>query len=164
MNAGHREQTNRSSHRRVSSTRPRSSWEAGFTFLEIMVAMLILFILIGAVGFSYIRYISRARVIAAKDQIDRFDIALNAYYLDCGAYPTTGQGLAALWEKPVLEPVPTDWAGPYLTKPVPNDPWGHPYEYRSPGPQGLPFGIRSFGADGAETGEGNNKDIASWEN
>jgi general secretion pathway protein G len=129
-----------------------------------MVAMLILFILIGSAGFAYIRYVSKARVVAATDQIERFSIALNAYFLDCGRFPSSEQGLDALWEKPVMEPVPKGWQGPYLTKPVPSDPWDNPYEYQAPGPHDLPFGIRSFGADGAEGGEGNDSDIASWEN
>jgi general secretion pathway protein G len=137
-------------------------YQSGFTFIEIMVAMMILLILIGAAGFTYIRYVSRARVVGAKNQIESFSIALNSYYLDNGRYPTAEQGLKALWEKPVLEPVPAHWEGPYLNKEVPKDPWSHEYEYKTPGPSGLPFAIRSFGADGVEGGEGNDKDVLSW--
>lgn len=137
--------------------------QAGFTFIEIMVAMMILFILIGTAGFTYIRYVSKARVVAAKNQTQSFSIALNAYFLDCRRYPTTEQGLKALWEKPILEPVSKGWDGPYLNKKVPLDTWGREYEYKVPGPHGLPFGIRSFGADGMEGGEGKDKDLCSWE-
>ncbi len=143
--------------------KPKKDKQAGFTFIEIMVAMLILIILIGSAGFTYIRYVSRARVVAAKNQLENFSIALNSYFLDCDRYPTGDQGLQALWEKPVLEPVPDGWNGPYLNKKVPKDPWGNEYEYKSPGPYGLPFGIRSFGSDGMEGGEGNDKDVVSWE-
>ncbi len=143
-------------------TRTREDRQAGFTFIEIMVAMMILLILIGAAGFTYIRYVARARVVGAKNQIEAFSIALNAYYLDCGRYPTAEQGLKALWEKPVMEPVPSQWSGPYLNKEVPKDPWGRPYEYQNPGPSGLPFALRSLGADGAEGGEGNDQDVLSW--
>lgn len=137
--------------------------QAGFTFIEIMVAMMILFILIGSAGFTYIRYVSKARVVAAKNQAQSFSIALNSYFLDCGRYPTTEQGLKALWEKPILEPVPKGWDGPYLNKKVPIDPWDKEYEYKVPGPHGLPFGIRSFGADRMEGGEGKDRDLCSWE-
>ncbi len=137
--------------------------EAGFTFIEIMVAVMILFILIGFAGFTYVRYVGRAREVAAKNQIQIFSLALNAYYLDCGAYPTQEQGLEALWEKPVLEPVPAGWSGPYLDKAAPKDPWGRAYEYSFPGPNNLPFGIRSLGADGAEGGDAGDRDIRSWE-
>jgi general secretion pathway protein G len=136
--------------------------QAGFTFIEIMVAMIILLILLGAAGFGYLRYVARARVVAAKNQIEIFSVALNSYYLDCGRYPSSEQGLATLWEKPVLEPVPAHWEGPYLTKEVPRDPWDKAYEYMTPGPHGLPFGIRSLGADGRQGGEGNDRDLVSW--
>jgi len=142
--------------------RKRDERQAGFTFIEIMVAMMILLILIGTAGITSVRYVSRARIVAAKNQIEGFSIALNSYFLDAGRYPTTEQGLKGLWEKPILEPVPAAWNGPYLTKAVPKDPWGKEFEYKAPGPNGLPFGIRSFGADGAEGGEGNDKDIESW--
>ena len=55
------------------------------------------------------------------------------------------------------------WNGPYLYKAIPNDPWGNMYEYMIPGNYGQQYGIRSFGADGYEGGEGNNADITSWE-
>jgi general secretion pathway protein G len=141
----------------------RDKKTAGFTLIEIMVAAMILLILISVAGFVVTRNIGKAKVISAKNQIQIFSMALNSYFLDSGQYPSTEQGLAALWEKPVLEPVPEGWDGPYLDKFVPDDPWGRAYEYTSPGPHGLPFGIRSFGADGLEGGEGADQDIASWQ-
>lgn len=141
----------------------RKKQDAGFTLIEIMVAAMILLILISVAGFVVTRNIGKAKVISAKNQIQIFSMALNSYFLDSGQYPSIEQGLAALWEKPVLEPVPEGWDGPYLDKFVPDDPWDHPYEYTSPGPHGLPFGIRSFGADGLEGGEGAERDITSWE-
>jgi general secretion pathway protein G len=110
------------------------------------------------------RYLDTAKQAATKSQIETFGLALNAYLLDCGRYPSKDQSLDALWQKPVLEPVPSGWNGPYVNKSIPKDPWGNAYEYTVPGPNGLPFGIRSFGADGTEGGEGNAKDISSWEN
>ena len=109
------------------------------------------------------RYVDRARQVTAKSQIETFSLALQAYAIDCKQYPTQEQGLQALWEKPILEPVPSGWDGPYVDKQVPNDPWGNPYAFVVPGPSGLPFGIRSLGADGREGGEGNNRDVSSWQ-
>ena len=138
--------------------------EEGFTLIEIMVASMILLIIISVAGFVVTRNIGKAKTVSVKNQIQIFSMALNSYFIDCGMYPTKDQGLAALWEKPSSEPVPEEWDGPYIDKQIPNDPWGHPYEYDSPGPSGLPFGIRSFGADGVEGGEGGDRDIASWAN
>jgi general secretion pathway protein G len=138
--------------------RVKSDREAGFTLIEIMVASIVLLILISVAGFMVTRNVGKARTVSAKNQIEIYGMALSAYFLDCGVYPSEEQGLDSLWERPILEPVPEGWAGPYIDKPVPADPWNNPYEYTNPGPHGLPFGVRSLGDDGAE-GDG---DIASW--
>jgi general secretion pathway protein G len=126
------------------------------------VVVAIILILTSAVGFVAVRWIASANRAAARTQIETYAVALAAYYADSGAYPTAEQGLPALWERPVLEPVPASWNGPYLARPVPRDPWSHEYEYRVPGPAGLPYGIRSLGADGKEGGDGQSADIQSW--
>ena len=55
------------------------------------------------------------------------------------------------------------WRGPYLKKKnVPKDPWGNDYRYASPGQHG-PYDLVALGADGQEGGEGEAKDILSWE-
>lgn len=141
----------------------RRRGEEGWTFVETIVVIGIVLILTSTVGFMAFRYIDRAKQAAARNQIETFNLALNMYLLDCQTYPTQEQGLAALWEKPVLEPVPSGWAGPYLGKNVPLDPWGASYRYAVPGPNGLPFGITSLGADNLEGGEGDARDIHSWE-
>jgi general secretion pathway protein G len=142
--------------------RERQSREQGFTFIEVLVAMMIVFILAGSAGFVYFRNVSRARVVGARDQIQVFELALGSYFVDCQGYPSTEQGLQALWEKPIIEPVPGGWDGPYLTKEVPRDPWGRDYRYKAPGPNNLPFEIQSLGSDGAEGGEGDATDVVSW--
>ena len=138
--------------------------DEGWTFVETLIVIGIILILTSTVGFMAFRYIDRAKIVTAKNQIENMSMALNTFYMDCIGYPTQEQGLAALWEKPTLEPIPDGWAGPYVDKKITTDPWGHPYKYMLPGPNGLPFGIVSYGADGIEGGDGNNKDIASWEN
>jgi len=137
--------------------------DEGFSFIETIIAISIILILSAAVGFSAIKYIERARVAACRNQIETFRLALQSYFLDCGAYPSTAQGLAALWEKPVLAPVPPRWDGPYTDRQIPKDPWGYDYMYKNPGDKNLPFTIMSYGADGKSGGEGQNADIYSWE-
>ena len=137
--------------------------DRGFTFIETIVAISIILILSAAVGFSAIKYIERARIAACRNQIETFRLALQSYYLDSGQYPTESQGLQALWEKPVLAPVPVQWNGPYIDRIIPRDPWGNAYIYKNPGENKLPFGIISYGADGKAGGESSNADICSWE-
>lgn len=137
--------------------------ERGWTFIETLIVIAIILILSGTAGFIGFRYVDRARVASARNQIEVYSLAINAYLFDTGRVPTQDQGLRALWEKPILDPVPSGWDGPYLTKPVDTDPWGTPYEYRVPGPNNLPFEIISYGADGMSGGEGNDEDISSWQ-
>lgn len=136
--------------------------DEGFTFVETIVAIAIILILSAGVGFTAIGYVDDARTAAARTDIASYKLALQSYYLDCGAYPGSAQGLAALWEKPTFSPVPAGWAGPYVDSEPVGDPWGNDYVYESPGRFGLPFSIFSRGADGAEGGEGTDADIASW--
>ncbi len=139
-----------------------ASDEEGFTFLETIIVIAIILLLSAGVGFSSVRYLDSARTASAKNQISALKLSLESYYLDCGRFPSEAQGLAALWEKPSLSPVPQGWAGPYVDREIPRDPWGNSFKYEVPGPKGLPFGVVSLGADGAEGGEGRDADILSW--
>jgi len=135
----------------------------GWSFIETLIVMAIILILTAAVGLSATKQIDKARIVTAKSQIETLSLALDSYYMDNGFYPTTEQGLIALWEKPVSSPEPIFWNGPYISKALPKDPWGNDYNYQVPGDNNLPFGIISYGKDGVEGGEGNDTDIKSWE-
>jgi len=135
----------------------------GFTFLETLIVLAITVILSAGIGVSALQQIERAKRASARSQIETLRICLQSYYLDCNDYPAEEQGLDALFEKPVLYPVPENWAGPYTERKIPADPWGHPYVYRKPGKYNLPYTISSYGADGKEGGNENEKDVNSWE-
>src|SRR4029079_5364147 len=93
---------------------------AGFTLLELLVVLVILGLLAGYVAPKYFSQIGKSETKVAKAQIEAFDKALGTYRIDVGHYPTSEQGLAALVTNPADEP---KWAGPYLSKQVPLDPW-----------------------------------------
>jgi general secretion pathway protein G len=86
-----------------------------------------------------------AREAAARTEIAALETALEMFKIDVGRFPTTGEGLAALWKMPEGA---ANWKGPYFTRAVSNDPWGHPYVYRVPGTDGRPFDLFSYGPDG----------------
>lgn len=136
----------------------------GWTFVETLIVISIVLILTSTVGILSFKYVGKARIVAAKTQIENLSMALDNYFMDNMKYPIEEQGLASLWDKPILEPVPGNWDGPYLKKRPAKDPWGNDYEYVVPGPNGLPYGISSPGADGTPGGEGDDRDISSWEN
>jgi general secretion pathway protein G len=105
-----------------------------------------------------LNYLSESKIKAARIQIQSFSSALDLFYLDAGRYPSTSEGLTAL-----VKPAPglAGWNGPYLKGgTVPNDPWGKPYAYRSPGERSA-YEILSYGADGQEGGTGNAADIST---
>lgn len=131
----------------------------GFTLVELLVVMVIIGLLAALVAPRFMRQEEKAKVKAAKAQIELLGTALDTLRLDVGRYPTTQEGLGALRSPPGNLP---KWDGPYLKKEVPLDPWGKPYIYRSPGEHGA-YDLFSYGADGAPGGEGDNQDVTSWE-
>lgn len=134
----------------------------GFSYVETLICIMVMMILTVVVGVASIKLIDRAKEAKCHKEIESFRQALEEYYAECGTLPSTEQGLKALWEKPYLYPVPSKWNGPYLDTEVPPDPWGNEYQYKTPGPNNLPYEIFSYGADGEKGGEGKNADIYSW--
>jgi general secretion pathway protein G len=137
---------------------PRISRNTGFTLLELLVVLVILGLLAGYVAPKYFAQVGKSEVKTAKAQIDALEKALDQYRIDIRHYPTTEQGLAALNTKPADE---AHWDGPYLKKTVPNDPWGKPYQYHSPGEHGE-IDLFSYGRDGVPGGTGNDADLNNW--
>ena len=134
----------------------------GITLIEMLVVLTIIGLLAAVVGPRVFNMTDKGRVTACRMQMSKFMDALTGYKADTGAFPSTEQGLEALWTKPQNVP---NWAGPYMEQEIPNDPWGRPYVYKFPGG---PFSdapeIISLGADGQTGGEGMNADLVSWKN
>lgn len=120
--------------------------------------MVIIGLLVGYVGPKYFSQVGKSEVKSVRAQINALEKALDQYRLDTGHYPTTEQGLAALFAKPSGE---TRWDGPYLKKAVPPDPWGKSYQYKSPGEHGE-IDLYSFGKDGQPGGADEMADITNW--
>jgi general secretion pathway protein G len=125
--------------------------ERGFTLLELLVVMVIIGLLAGYVGPKYFAQIGKSEIKTARAQIDALSKAL-------GRYPSSEQGLAALFTPPSNEP---KWQGPYLQKAAPDDPWGKPYQYKMPGERSE-YDLWTFGKDGLAGGEQEAADIGNW--
>lgn len=141
--------------RRFSGTSMQRKSSRGFTLIELLVVLAILTLLAGLVGPRVLGQLGGAKAKTAGVQIADLDKSLELFKLDVGRYPTTEEGLEALVKRPGSV---NGWAGPYLKGGVPSDPWGHPYRYTSPGPNGG-IEILSLGSDGAPGGEGEAADI-----
>jgi general secretion pathway protein G len=148
------------------SQRPRPKkrrrQDSGFTLVELMVVVVIIGLLATIVALNVLPSGDTARVQKAKADIATIEDALELYKLQNISYPTTSQGLAALSAAPAGLADPSRYqAGGYLKR-LPDDPWGRPYLYASPGQHGQ-ADVWSLGADGKEGGEGIDADITSWE-
>ena len=129
----------------------------GFTLLELLIVILIIGLLTGIVAPRFMSQISRSEVTTARAQLDAFRKALEAFRIDNGRYPSSAEGLAALTVAPTATP---RWHGPYLQDAVPADPWGSPYQYRSPGADGRDYEVLSYGHDRAIGGSGDDADLS----
>lgn len=132
----------------------------GLTLVELLVVLAILGLLAALIVPRAVDYLGRAKSDTAEVQIKRLISVLDLYRLDVGQYPSDQQGLAALITMPSDA---ASWNGPYIKDAEGLlDPWGRPYLYRMPGEHG-DFDLWSLGADGAEGGEGEDRDITIWQ-
>ncbi len=130
----------------------------GFTLVEIMLVVIIIAALSAMVIPRLTGRSEQAKIVVAKADIEaHLATALKLYELDNGNFPTTSQGLKALLEKPMSNPLPENWNGPYIEK-EPIDPWGRSYMYVSPGQHRSDYDLYSKGKDEKKEDD----DIVNW--
>ncbi|MEO0370118.1 MAG: type II secretion system major pseudopilin GspG [Pseudomonadota bacterium] len=127
---------------------------AGFSLIEMLVAVAIIGLLVGLVGPAAMNQLQSSRVKSAEAQISQLRAAMDIFLIDTGRYPSEAEGLAALVRDPATVP---GWNGPYLRDgELPADPWGAQFIYVADpvGPR-----VRSLGSDGRTGGDGLAADI-----
>ena len=132
----------------------------GFTLIELMVVLVIIGVLAALIVPNVLERADEARVTAAHTDVNNLMQALKLYKLDNQRYPSAEQGLQALVTRPSVGAIPPRWKN-YVDK-LPNDPWGHPYQYANPGLKGE-IDVYSLGADGVIGGEGKDAEVGSWQ-
>jgi general secretion pathway protein G len=138
--------------------RLRATKVSGFTLIELLLVLVILATLAAVVTPKFTKRSAQARITAAKTQISQFEVALDAFEIDVGRYPTTPEGLRALVEKPTTDA--DGWLQPYIKRDVPKDPWGNEYVYRYPGQYNEDgYDLYSLGPDRKLGGD---DDITNW--
>jgi general secretion pathway protein G len=131
----------------------------GFTLVEIMLVVIIIAALAAMVVPRFSGRSEQAKVAIARADVEaNLSSPLKLFEMDNGFFPTTAQGLEALIKKPTTSPVPRSWNGPYIEK-KPNDPWGTPYVYISPGKKRTDYDLYSKGKDLTSDQD----DIVNWE-
>ena len=138
----------------MTHKRPKVS---GFTLLELLVVLAILAMIATFAGPQVFKWLSGARRDTARIQVENLGTGIDLYRLEVGRLPPDLEAL-------VRKPNGVDrWNGPYLKKSsVPKDPWDNEFVYRVPGQHG-DYDLLSLGADNAQGGEGEDRDIVSWE-
>ena len=132
----------------------------GFSFIEVMVVIIILGLLSSVVGVYLFDSAEKAKADATKTQIRGLETALDLYRLHNSRYPSSEQGLKALLERPEVGLIPKNWNGPYLRgNNLPEDGWDSPFRYISV--NGNEFEIISLGADAIDGGVDLDADISS---
>ena len=120
------------------------------TLIEIMVVVAILGMIAGVVGVAVMGRFAEAKRSTAELDIKGFEDGLRLYKLKHSRFPTTAEGLAALYSER------------YLDGELKKDPWGNDYVYLAPGtvhPDG--YDILSYGGDGKPGGDGDDADIVN---
>ncbi|WP_353781786.1 type II secretion system major pseudopilin GspG [Brevundimonas sp.] len=153
--------------RAIGRNAHRKRARQGFSLLEILVVLAIIAMLAAVVGPRLFAQLDRSKTTTARLQIRSIEAALETMRLDIGRLPTQQEGLALLMQADPQQVA--GWSGPYLDKALPSDPWNRPYIYLPPsaaadGSPGAPENrakVVSYGADGAEGGQGANADISS---
>ncbi len=143
--------------KRTRSRRGRTARRGGFTLIELLLVLVILSVLAAVVVPKFTRRSEQARITAARSDIANLEVALDAFEIDTGRFPSTQEGIEALVEEPTGM---DEWRGPYIKRGVPNDPWGTPYVYSYPGEHNREgYDLYSFGPDGQN---GGGDDIDNW--
>ena len=132
----------------------RNRRQGGFTILEIVIVFILLAGIMAFVGPKIFEQLGRAKSQEQKIRTQSLVGNIELYKLEVGRYPSSLQDL-------VKQPGGTDkWGGPYGKESDLKDAWGNDYRYTIPG-TGKPFDLVSFGADGKEGGDGENRDITN---
>ena len=145
--------------KKKSSQRICRKNEKGMTLIEIMIVIILVGLLATTIGLPVMNNLEKGRANTTKNQVLEVVKSLEAYYLDCGNYPSEQEGLEALVKASSDCP---SWGGPYAKK-VPKDAWNKEFIYEVSQETGEPV-IISLGSDKKEGGTKEwEKDIVSTE-
>ena len=130
----------------------------GFTLFEILVVVGIIGLLATFVVTNFSQIFGGAKEDLARTFVNSgLDHVLLKFRMDTGSYPTTQEGIQALYTAPPSRAA--KWRGPYIKR-IPEDPWGIPYQYRYPGTKNPDeYDLFSYGPDKVESAD----DIGNWE-
>jgi general secretion pathway protein G len=125
----------------------------GMTLIEVLAVVAILGILAGTLLVGFSGSFGKAKHELAKSGIGVVVTQVEKYRLDKGNWPTNELGLNVFTDGQT-----TPSSAYYLSPGQLLDPWNRPYLYITPGPNGHPYEILSYGADGQPGGTSGSED------
>lgn len=140
----------------MSADNTRRINKAGFTFIELVIAIAILGILALIAVPATLSYIRDAAVATTTTNLQLVKSEINHYFRNVKKYPDSLQDLV---RKPGDIATKHQWGGPYFGNPeqenpeVPKDGWGNDFVYRAMPGNHPPFSIYSWGPNGADSPE-----------
>lgn len=105
----------------------------GFSLFEMVIVMGIIGLILGGAIYSMGKIKDSAAVGTADQDMKSFESSLEQYKNIGGMYPTTTQGLEALFKKPADSPRPRRWIQTIDKEEALYDPWDTKYKYQYPG-------------------------------
>ncbi|MDD5669572.1 MAG: prepilin-type N-terminal cleavage/methylation domain-containing protein [Candidatus Omnitrophica bacterium] len=139
----------------------------GFTLIELIVVIAIIAVLAAIIAPNAFKAIQKAKIAKATQDVKAIASAMQSLYVDtglwsgqaAGAYAEFNNAIGPQLNLPQLGLLQNDgrypyWDGPYLEKPLTNDPWRYGYMY-----DGTPVSEPGLGqssiSSGGPNGDGN---------
>ena len=136
----------------------------GFTLIEVMIVILIVLMLGGLVAWNLMGTKEQAESDIVRIQMQSIQDALKQFRFVYDRYPTDEEGLKVLWDKTAMtdEDEAKKWKA-YLSDPMPNDKWGHPWGYKQVSEHDADQTKYDLWSYGKDKPEGTDDDIVSWD-
>ena len=138
---------------RASPTIPARSTRPGMTLVEVLAVVVILGLLAGTLVVGFGGAFAQGKSELAKTGVATVAERVEAYNITKSGWPRTLDDLLS------GSATPSDSF--FLPESAATDPWGNRYVLIVPGPDGFPFEVVSYGADGLEGGSGEDADVSS---
>jgi len=126
------------------------------TFVELLAVLVILGLVAGVFTVGIAGKFNQSKRELAKSQIGIIDGQVQAYYMKNNAWPPSDKGLMVL-----TTPEATPSSAYFLKPDQLMDSWNNSFYIIVPGPDGYPYEIVSYGADGQPGGVDENADLSS---
>ena len=127
------------------SQKNHRSTRSGFTLIEVILVVVIIGILAGIAIPRLGGKTGKAKIAAARSNIQAISMAIQEYEIINGEYPSSLDGL-----------LDESKGGPFMEKKsIPMDPWGNPFVYGAPGARNT----HTFDLSAS----GHEEDVNNWE-